>query len=118
MITSAMILMCICAQAQETNLYWGDTHLHTSNSMDAYFFANRDGTPEAAYRWAKGLPVINTANRTLIQIGTPLNFLVVSDHDFERLKTVWKFYIKRRNDMRAESVVNNLAYNQNLNIGD
>ncbi len=80
MISSAIMLMSICAQAQETNLYWGDTHLHTSNSMDAYFFANRDGTPEAAYRWAKGLPVINTSNRTLIQIGTPLDFLVVSDH--------------------------------------
>ncbi|MBL4783454.1 MAG: DUF3604 domain-containing protein [Porticoccaceae bacterium] len=63
-----------------TNLYWGDTHIHTSNSMDAYFFNNRDGTPEAAYRWAKGLPVINTSNRTRIQIGTPLDFLVVSDH--------------------------------------
>ena len=74
------VLSTSTVYAQETNLYWGDTHLHTSNSMDAYFFANRDGTPEAAYRWAKGLPVINTSNRTLIQIGTPLDFLVVSDH--------------------------------------
>ncbi|HIG42915.1 MAG: DUF3604 domain-containing protein [bacterium] len=45
-----------------------------------YFFNNRDGTPVAAYRWAKGFPVINTSNRTLIQIETPLDFLVVSDH--------------------------------------
>ena len=56
---SIAVLSISSAYAQETNLYWGDTHLHTSNSMDAYFFANRDGTPEAAYRWAKGLPVIN-----------------------------------------------------------
>lgn len=79
-VTLVVSLLCSQVNAGETQLLWGDTHLHTSNSMDAYFFNNRDGTPEAAYRWAKGLPVINTSNRTRIQIGTPLDFLVVSDH--------------------------------------
>jgi len=77
---SVTLLSTSSVFAEETNLYWGDTHLHTSNSMDAYFFNNKDGTPEGAYRWAKGLPVINTSNRTRIQIETPLDFLVVSDH--------------------------------------
>ena len=77
---SLATLSAFPANAQDTNLYWGDTHLHTANSMDAYFLGNRDATPDAAYRWAKGLPVINASNRTLIQIETPLDFLVVSDH--------------------------------------
>ncbi|WP_114325364.1 DUF3604 domain-containing protein [Candidatus Colwellia aromaticivorans] len=79
-IALAITLIGSQVNAGETQLLWGDTHLHTSNSMDAYFFNNRDGTPEAAYRWAKGLPVINTSTRARIQIGTPLDFLVVSDH--------------------------------------
>ena len=36
--------------------------------------------PEVAYRGARGLPVIHPYNRTRVQIRTPLDFLVVSDH--------------------------------------
>ncbi len=36
--------------------------------------------PDTAYRFAKGLPVINAYHRGRVQIGTPLDFLVVSDH--------------------------------------
>ena len=35
------------------NVYYGDTHLHTSYSTDAGFFGNRIG-PDEAYRFAKG----------------------------------------------------------------
>lgn len=68
------------AHAQETNLYWGDTHLHTALSMDAFFLGNRTATPDVAYRYAKGLPVINASTRARIQINTPLDFLVIADH--------------------------------------
>ncbi|MGI9590783.1 MAG: DUF3604 domain-containing protein, partial [Myxococcota bacterium] len=34
-------------------VYWGDTHLHTSLSMDAGAFGNRLGL-DAAYRFARG----------------------------------------------------------------
>ncbi len=34
-------------------VFWGDTHLHTSASMDAGAFGNRLGT-EDAYRFARG----------------------------------------------------------------
>ena len=63
-----------------TVLLWGDTHLHTSNSPDAYLMQNRSADPDTAYRFAKGLPVIHPYNRAKIQIETPLDFLVVSDH--------------------------------------
>ena len=58
---------------------WGDTHLHTSYSFDAFLNGNRTADPETAYRYARGYPVIHPYNRTRVQIGTPLD-LVVSDH--------------------------------------
>jgi len=63
-----------------TNLYWGDTHLHTSYSADAFLHENQSADPDTAYRWAKGQPVIHPYNRSRVQIETPLDFLVVSDH--------------------------------------
>jgi Protein of unknown function (DUF3604) len=63
-----------------TRLYWGDTHLHTSYSFDAFLNLNESIDPDTAYRWAKGLPVVHPYNRTRVRIDTPLDFLVVSDH--------------------------------------
>ena len=65
---------------EPTRLYWGDTHLHTSYSADAYFMNNRSADPDTAYRWAKGLPVVHPGTRSRVQIHTPLDFLVVADH--------------------------------------
>ncbi|MGB0669210.1 MAG: DUF3604 domain-containing protein [Porticoccaceae bacterium] len=68
------------SQETETQLYFGDTHLHTTYSFDAFLNKNFTADPDTAYRWAKGEPVIHPYNRTRVQIGTPLDFLVVSDH--------------------------------------
>ena len=62
------------------NLYWGDTHLHSSYSPDAFLMGNQTADPDTAYNYAKGLPVIHPYHRARIQIGTPLDFLVLSDH--------------------------------------
>jgi hypothetical protein len=60
------------------NVYWGDTHLHTSNSFDAGFINYRVG-PEEAFRFARGEEV--TANNGMaVKLVRPLDFLVVSDH--------------------------------------
>ena len=66
--------------AAERQLLWGDTHLHSSNSFDAFLNNNHSADPDTAYRYAKGLPVIHPSTRTRVQIDTPLDFLVVSDH--------------------------------------
>jgi hypothetical protein len=66
--------------AQPTQLYWGDTHLHTSYSFDAFLNLNDSADPDTAFRWARGLPVIHPYTEARVQIGTPLDFLVVSDH--------------------------------------
>ncbi len=65
---------------EPTHLYWGDTHLHTSHSADAYFLGNRSADPDTAYRWAQGLPVVHPSTRSRVQIRMPLDFLVVADH--------------------------------------
>lgn len=59
-------------------VYWGDTHLHTSNSGDAVFNGVRL-TPEDALRFARGEEVRSTTG-VQAQLDRPLDFLVVSDH--------------------------------------
>ena len=66
--------------AGPTRLYWGDTHLHTSYSFDAFLNQNESVDPDTAYRWARGLPVVHPYHRARVRIDTPLDFLVVSDH--------------------------------------
>ncbi|MBZ5694813.1 MAG: DUF3604 domain-containing protein [Acidobacteriia bacterium] len=74
------MLVTLRANSQETHLYWGDTHLHTSNSIDAFSTGNINADPDTAYRFAKGLPVLHPSLRTRVRIARPLDFLVVSDH--------------------------------------
>jgi len=66
--------------AESRQVYFGDTHVHTNYSFDAFLNNNQSIDPDAAYRWAKGQPVIHPYNRTRVQINTPLDFLVVADH--------------------------------------
>lgn len=68
------------ATPSSRQLLWGDTHLHTTNSFDAFLNANLTADPDTAFRYAKGEPVIHAYNRTRVQIQTPLDFLVISDH--------------------------------------
>ncbi len=66
--------------AADTQLFWGDTHLHSSYSTDAFIAGNRTADPDTAYRLAKGEPVVHPFNRVRVQLQQPLDFLVVSDH--------------------------------------
>jgi len=61
-----------------TQVFWGDTHLHTANSPDAFAFGNRL-TPADAYRFALG-QTVTSASGQRVQLSRPLDFLVVSDH--------------------------------------
>jgi hypothetical protein len=61
------------------NVYWGDTHLHTRNSADAFNLGNTTLTPDDAYRFARGREV--TAHNGLpARLRRPLDFLVIADH--------------------------------------
>src|SRR5215217_4474989 len=61
-----------------TRPYFGDTHTHTSYSMDAGAFGARLG-PKDAYRFAKGEEVIASSGQRA-KLSRPLDFLVVADH--------------------------------------
>ncbi len=60
-------------------VYWGDTHLHTRNSADAYSLGNMNLTPADAFRFARGQELV-AHNGMRVQLRRPLDFLVVSDH--------------------------------------
>ena len=62
-----------------TNVYWGDTHLHTNMSVDANGMGNRLLSPDDAYRFAKG-ETVRAHNGEKVRLARPLDFLVVSDH--------------------------------------
>jgi len=61
-----------------TRPYFGDTHLHTSFSMDAGAFGARL-TPRDAYRFARGEEVTASSGQP-VKLSRPLDFLVVADH--------------------------------------
>jgi hypothetical protein len=57
---------------------FGDTHTHTSFSMDAGAFGARLG-PADAYRLAKGEEIMASSGQP-VKLSRPLDFLVVTDH--------------------------------------
>ena len=63
----------------ERNAYFGETHVHTSWSFDAYIFGNTKAGPEDAYRYAMGEPIDHPAGYK-VKIARPLDFMAVTDH--------------------------------------
>lgn len=61
-----------------TNLYWGDLHLHSQLSADAYIFDTRL-TADQAFQFARGGTVI-ADNGMPARLRRPLDFLAVTDH--------------------------------------
>ena len=57
---------------------FGETHVHTKLSFDAFIFGNRNG-PDEAYRYAKGA-AINHPLGFKMQLKAPLDFQAVTDH--------------------------------------
>ena len=59
---------------------FGETHIHTAYSLDAYMFSTR-ATPDDAYEFAKGKPLRHPLGETY-QLKRPLDFMAVTDHGF------------------------------------
>lgn len=87
---SALAFVCVPANADNdylpasrddhpTSVYWGDTHLHTRNSADAFSLGNMNLSPADAYRFARGQE-LRAHNGMKVRLRRPLDFLVVSDH--------------------------------------
>ena len=61
----------------QKDLYWGDLHVHTALSFDAFIGGNR-ASPSDAYRFAKG-EEIDVIERK-VKIDRPLDFAAITDH--------------------------------------
>ncbi|HOA49641.1 MAG TPA: DUF3604 domain-containing protein [Novosphingobium sp.] len=68
----------VAETAYPEQVFWGDTHVHTSNSVDAFGFGNRLD-PEAALRFARGEEVTSTTG-IKAKLARPLDFMVIADH--------------------------------------
>ena len=63
----------------DRNAYFGDVHVHTSLSFDAFTNGSRT-TPKDAYDWAQGQTITSSGKGEPMRIRTPLDFYMVADH--------------------------------------
>jgi hypothetical protein len=63
----------------ERDAYFGETHIHTSWSVDAWVMGNRITGPADAYKYAQGETIKHPMGFD-IKIDTPLDFMGVTDH--------------------------------------
>ena len=66
------------ASNPDRDVFFGQTHVHTSWSMDAYVIGNRTG-PEEAYQYALGKPIKHPGGYE-VKLARPLDFQGVTDH--------------------------------------
>ena len=62
----------------DRDAYFGDLHVHTEYSFDAYNFGTT-ATPYDAYRYAQGEAIMHPSGYQ-VQLRTPLDFYAVTDH--------------------------------------
>ena len=69
-----------CADYDEANnLYWGDLHVHTTYSMDAYIFGTK-ASPTDTFNFAKGVTEQRMPDGTPVKLERPLDFMAITDH--------------------------------------
>jgi hypothetical protein len=61
------------------NVYFGEQHLHTRNSPDAFSMGTRNTTDDA-YNFAKGKAIKKNTSGEMVQKKTPYDWAVVTDH--------------------------------------
>ena len=84
MVLLAGLAFAVPAVAQDANpvnrrVYFGEQHLHTVMSPDAFAFGTRN-TPDEAYRFCKGEAVRKSTTGEMVQKRTPYDWCAVTDH--------------------------------------
>ncbi len=79
LVSAASALASGSAFAQDRNAYFGQTHQHTSWSLDAYLMGNTVTGPAEAYQYSMGETIKHPAGYN-VKIKTPLDFQGVTDH--------------------------------------
>src|SRR6201997_2783976 len=74
-----MTLPAFGAPNPDKDAYYGETHVHTSWSLDAWLFGNRLTDPGDAYKYFTGETIKHPLGFD-IKIDTPLDFAGVTDH--------------------------------------
>jgi len=81
--TSALALLVSSPALADPNpdrdVFFGEQHLHTSWSFDAYIFGDTKSTPADAYNYAKGKPLRHALGFEM-KIEQPLDWMGVTDH--------------------------------------
>ncbi|WP_187276660.1 DUF3604 domain-containing protein [Parahaliea maris] len=70
---------CAGYTADARNLYWGDLHVHTAWSMDAWAFGTT-ANPADAFAFARGAEITLADGVTRKQLRRPLDFAAITDH--------------------------------------
>jgi hypothetical protein len=76
--TNREIITLRDAPNPERNAYFGDLHVHTAYSFDAYAFGTT-ASPDDAYRYARG-EALDHPSGYQVQLQQPLDFYAVTDH--------------------------------------
>ena len=69
------------ASSQPGNAYFGDVHVHSSWSLDAYTLGGNRDDPTVAYRYGRGDTITRPDGSMLGPLRVPLDFMAVTDHD-------------------------------------
>jgi len=62
------------------NVYFGEQHLHTTISLDAFIMGNRKNTPVDGFNYNKGKPVKKYLTGETLKRRTPYDWTAVTDH--------------------------------------
>ncbi len=110
----------------EREAYFGETHVHTSWSFDAYIYGNTKAGPEDAYKYALGQPIEHPAGYQ-VKITRPLDFMAVTDHaeyvgvvpmandpnsPMSKLPMAEKLKVRSKEDMSACVLVSGYVHSQ------
>lgn len=111
----AAVVAVVPAAANDRYAYFGDLHVHTTYSMDAFQFGTL-ATPDDAYRYAQGEAIKHPGGFDM-QLDRPLDFYAVTDHGFYlgvvRAGADTATAISRHPAMKS---INNLNAEENLTL--